>query len=300
MKKLSILLVAAATLILVFRLQSDQKLNEQADLVIFSYNRPLQLYALLESVQKYMQGIGQTIVVCRASDGQYKSGYDVVCADFPHVFFYEQGADPARDFKPLTLKATFESPSQYVIFAVDDIVVKDTVDLAQCICVLEKTGAYAFYLRLGMNLNYCYPDRRPQPLPNFQYEEADIYSWKFGEAVLDWRYPHTVDMTIYRKRDIESELRLLPYNGPNRMEGNWSARIAGKLAQRGLCFRTSKIVNLPLNRVQNDTKNRAMNIDYRELLVQFQSGKKMNITLLHTIVNKSAHMEYMPTFIARS
>ncbi len=299
MKKLTFILGLAVGLAVVLHVRSAIP-TKKADLVVFSYDRPLQLYAFLESAQKYVTGIGQLSVIYRASDQAFKDGYDVVRTDFPQVTFYSQGSNPAQDFKPLTLKASFESPSNYILFAVDDIVVKDTVDIARCINALEKHDAYAFFLRLGMNLNYCYTMNQAQPVPRLTKKSGDIYVWQFNQSVLDWRYPHTVDLTLYRKKDIEGDFKTLSYSTPNRLEGAWSSRAAKILTQKGLCFERSKMVNFPLNRVQHDWKNRAMDISPHELLAQFNAGKKMDIVKLHGIDNKSAHMEYMPTFVDRS
>ena len=269
MKKLTFILGLAVGLAVVLYVRSATP-TKKADLVVFSYDRPLQLYAFLESAQKYVTGVGQLSVIYRASGQAFKDGYDVVRADFPHAIFYAQGSNPARDFKPLTLKASFESPSNYILFAVDDIVVKDTVDLEQCINALEKHEAYAFFLRLGMNLNYCYPENRFQPVPRLKREEQDIYSWRFSESILDWRYPLTVDMTLYRKKDIEGDLRVISYSTPNWLEGTWTCKIGRVVHNRGLCFGKSKIVNTPLNRVQTSRPgNRAMDISPQELLAQF-------------------------------
>ena len=132
-------------------------------------------------------------------------------------------------------------------------------------------------------------------------QEHDIYSWRCSESVLDWRYPLTVDMTLYRKKDIEGDLRIISYHTPNRLEGMWCCRINRVVHHRGLCFEASKVVNMPLNRVQKEELgNRAMDITTLELLAQFNAGKKMDIAQLHNIDNKSAHMEYMPTFVYRS
>ena len=300
MKKLTFLLGLAIGLVVVIHVRSATS-SKKADLVVFSYDRPLQLYAFLESTQKYITGIGQLSVIYRTSSESFKKGYDQVRSDFPHVIFYPQGSNPAQDFKPLTLKATFESPSSYIIFAVDDIVVKDTVDMGQCIDALEKYGAYGFFLRLGKNLNYCYSMKHPQPVPRLKQEEQDIYSWRFSESILDWRYPLTVDMTLYRKKDIEGDFRVISYHTPNRLEGMWCCRINRVVHQRGLCFDVSKVVNLPLNLVQREELgNPAMNISIHELQAQFNAGKKMDIAKLHDVDNKSAHMEYVPTFIDRS
>lgn len=270
-----------------------------ADLVIFSYDRPLQLFALLESVATYMQGVGEKVVVYRASNDQYKNAYAQVGDSFPNVKMMMQGENPRSDFKPLTLEAVFNTPSLYVIFAVDDIVVKDYVDLSRCIDLLDCTGAYGFYLRCGEHLDYCYTMNQLQRVPAFTQIEDDVVSWVFAHSELDWNYPHTVDMTVFRKKDIEADFRNIEYYSPNVLEGRWAGHAGRIMHRRGLCFKNSKIVNLPLNRVQNDWANRSMEISAAELLNKFQEGYRLDIAPLFQIKNRSAHMEYEPTFIER-
>ena len=40
-------------------------INAIADFIIFSYDRPMQLYALLESTEHYLTGIDSTTIICR-------------------------------------------------------------------------------------------------------------------------------------------------------------------------------------------------------------------------------------------
>lgn len=301
MRYISSGLFLAASIVTVFCLHSSNDTSYNVDLVIFSFNRPLQLYALLESVEKYMTGVGQIHVVYRASDGNFDRGYTLVEQQFKQVFWHKQGDQPQQDFKPLTLQATFGSPASYIIFAVDDIVVKDKVDLAFCAQMLEKTDSYGFYMRLGKNLNHCYSyNSAPQPLPPLAQEVENIFSWHFKDGRYDWAYPHTVDMTIYRKKEIESDLRLYSYTNPNRLEDIWNMRSRAIFHKKGLCFAASKIVNMPLNRVQHEYQNRAMDeLTPQDLLNEFLAGKKMDLEPLYCVDNKGAHMEYSPTFINR-
>jgi len=276
-------------------------LQEVADLVIFSYDRPLQLYALLESVEKHMQGVGETIVIYRASEkAHFDYGYQIVAQSFPNVKFVAQGENPREDFKPLTVQATFDSPSKYVIFAVDDIVVKDKVNLCECIELLERTDAYGFYLRLGKHLDFCYTMNRAQRVPELTNIKDDVLSWTFARGEHDWGYPNTVDMTVYRKADIEPAFRSMHYTSPNTLEGNWSGLAGHIMHSQGLCFKNSKIVNLPLNKVQTDYNNTSMEVSAQELQTKFLQGLKLDIWPLFQIKNKSAHIEYQPTFVARN
>lgn len=275
--------------------------SESVDCVIFSYNRPMQLYAFLESVEKYVTGIGKACVIYRADNEQYAQGYQEVAKKFPSYDFLRQGDRPREDFKPLTLESSFNnSQALYIVYGVDDIVVKDYVDLTECADLLEKHNAYAFYLRLGKNLTECYSLRQSQPLPPLQEVESNVFTWRFNQGSGDWAYPHSVDMTVIRKSDIIEDFTQMFYYSPNTLEGQWASRDRIVKHKIGLCYGISKIVNFPLNLVQNDWSNRHMT-EYtpEQLMIIFDEGKKIDIAPVHQMCNAGAHTEYSPTFIQR-
>ncbi len=282
-------------------LLSNTAEDRSSDLIIFSYDRPMQLFALLESIDVYVTGLNEVVVIYRASNERYQKAYAQVYEQFSRVVTMKQ-ENPPQDFKQLTLCALHETSSDYILFAVDDIVVKDAIDLAACIALLEQTGAYGFYLRLGKNLSHCYPVNAHQPLPLFNDIADGICAWQFSSGTLDWKYPHTVDMTLYKKADVLEYFETLSYNQPNTLESVWAGRGRGPATvnKYGLCFECSKIVNLPLNKVQNVYDNRCMYCySPFQLLEKFEQGIKIDIAPLHKICNNSAHMSYVPTFIAR-
>lgn len=271
------------------------------DLVIYSYNRPLQLYAFLESIEKYVTGINQASVIYRADGDAYGQGYEEIKNRFPSYTYFRQGANPRQDFKFHTLNASFNaSDVPYIIYGVDDIVVKDYVDLTECAQLIEQHGAYAFYLRLGKNLTDCYSLRQAQPLPPLVEVAPQVFAWHFNTGTGDWGYPHSVDMTLVRKADIRHDFMTMIYHSPNTLEGQWAGRDRAIMHRTGLCYELSKIVNFPLNLVQNDWNNRHMN-EYtpEQLLTIFMDGRKMDIASVHQMCNPGAHTEYSPTFIER-
>ena len=281
---------------------STIRCTQTADLIIFSYDRPLQLYALLESTEKCITGLQEVHVIYRTSNQAYKQAYEKVKKRFNTIIYWEQGSHPRKDFKPLTLKAAFESPSEYIIFAVDDIIVKDFIDIHKSITVLKKTNAYGLYFRLGLHLTRCYPLNCNQQVPPCMHIQDDIYAWYFTKGKGDWGYPNTVDMTLYRKKDIEATLKSISYWAPNTLEGWWGSRGLRNIKRQpiGLCYKESKIVNLPLNRVHKIGNNRTMNAFFpKELLDIFNQGLKIDIDALFKTVNESAHMDYIPKFIKR-
>jgi len=280
---------------------SAMAVDAQVDLVVFSKDRPLQLYALLESSACYITGINKVVVIYCASGQNFDDAYSDVKQAFPTVDFIKQSDNPRADFKNITNAVVFGLPSPYILFAVDDIIVIDHVNLNYCIKLLEEKKAYGFYLRLGSDITECYAERKHTGNPPLKVVTPDVYAWRFYKAQGDWAYPHTVDMTLYRKKDIKNAFMTMHYSTPNTLEGAWACRVGDKMKFRGLCFAASKIVNLPLNLVQADYLNNrcAGIIDPQALLVKFNEGLKIDIASMYRLPHSAPHVEYMPTFTAR-
>ncbi len=276
-------------------------IKAQADIIAFSFNRPLQLYAWLESVYYYITDIDTIVVLVRASTPDYIRAYMLVAKDFPLVQIVYQDTKKRESFKRLLVNTLDQLKNDYILFSVDDIVVKDYVSLATCIGALEKYKAYGFYLRLGLHLRSCYTMQQSQEVPLYELLENDICSWSFKDGMYDWAYPHTLDMTLYRKKDIVSLFKRLYYHCPNTLEGIWS-RCKLSTQECGLFFRSSKIVNIPINRVQQFSNN--INLDLYssgELLTLFYQNLKLDIHSLYCVENEAAHLSYWnPIFVARA
>ena len=136
----------------------------------------MQLYALCESIEKYFTGLGAIHVICR-SDQNFKDGYKIVESKFSNFAFHYQGKNPQLDFKSILFDSLKKCDSNYTMFAVDDIIVKDYVDLSKCADAIEKYNAYAFFLRLGKNINYCFMQKRHSLVPICKEEESGLFSY---------------------------------------------------------------------------------------------------------------------------
>ncbi len=267
------------------------------NLVVFSFDRPLQLYAFLESFEQNTRGCERISVVYRTSSTEFDTGYAVVKQQFPQVEYLQQSPDTKGDFKPLTLKAINFAQEKYIVFAVDDIIITRFIDFDEIVTALERVPSEGFYLRLGNHINACYSENRTTGTPSFT-PIAHMLSWKFKDCSGDWGYPHTVDMTVYRKHELKKLFLTMPFTNPNTLEGSWACCPPQHPA--GLCYEHACIVNCPLNIVQTTWKNRHSNeCSPQELLELFLAGYKMDIVPLQNIFNKAPHMDYKPTFIKR-
>lgn len=272
---------------------------EKAHLVIFSYNRPLQLYALLESTERFMEGLEKISVLYRASERGFAQGYEQLKTKFPSVLFFRQSDLPEQDFQPLLFEIAFkESSSPYLLFAVDDILVKDPVDIRSCIRSLEKSGAYGFYLAHGLHLNYCFMQNRAQEIPpHVTLDNETTFGWQFKAGEADWNYPNSLDMVLYRREDVEKDLKTLSFTNPNALEDAW-AKIHKK-KRIGLFYSRSRTLNIPLNLV-NHSSNRHLNAySPEELLEKFKAGLKIDLKPFVHLENRSKHHEADIQFVKR-
>ena len=273
--------------------------TKNTDLIIFSFNRPMQLYAVLESTQKYFSNLNKTHVLYRISNHEYETAYQELMQYFPLVRFVKQGDNPRSDFKPLLLQCFFDSPAEYIMFAVDDDIVTDYVDIAQCTDALERHNAYAFYLRLGTNIIKTYKEDIRIPLPPVMELEKNILKFPFNTSCHFWNYPHNVDMTIFKKSKIEHFLQHAPYSSPNTLESVWSG--TADLSNFGLCFTNSKKFTLPLNMVQQDWYTPNENsFEIETLFMKWKEGFIIDINQFFRINNNCPFMGYEPIFISRN
>jgi len=302
-KRESSLIMKRIIIALVMCVSFIQPVHTAVDFIILSKDRPMQLYLLLESMHKYLKGVGTVSVLYLATEADFELGYTQVQKDFPAVLFVQQPTDRAREtFKPLLCKLVEQVQTRYMALAVDDDVVIDYVDLNDCVGVLERTRAYAFYLRLGKDITECYSANKVSGLPAVLQEvEPGVYTWKFKSGSWEWFYPHSVDMTIFKKSSVLKAAKKLIYTTPNTFEGCWAGTDPRYAKRYGACYALSKTINIPMNLVQIDWKNRHGNLgEVKELLHLFlNEHKKIDVQLLEQLPHNAPHVECMPQFITR-
>ena len=337
-----------ALMLLTTKLLVGMPATPPISLIVFSYDRPLQLYSFLHSLQKHTTGLQEIMVIYRTSTPEFQAGYEQLWQSalikqsrvpvrlFPQATAFGPVSTTPRtapttklptnlgtpapaakahlpnDFRNLTLKALAQAP-EYVVFAVDDNLVIRPVDFSACVQALATTNAHSFSLRLGKNIRGSavagelngQPQFRHFGLPQFETVPnlpADMLAWRLDSTATDsdWHYSCTVDMNIYRTKNVIQELRTLNptrFTSP-RFEGDWGAQQRlRRHGQRYLCFTESKIVNIPLNKVRPESSCYAQNIDTKYLLQLFQQQYYIDLAPLEQLQINSPHLAYVPTFV---
>ena len=229
------------------------------DLVIFSKDAPLQLYASLESLHRYATGPCTVSVCYQAFDERFAAAYEKIRDDFPNVRMLK---GPEKGFKAFFLKSLFDSTSEYVLFAKDDLIIKDRLDLNFCRQMLDRTGAYAFLLTLG------HP-----PSKNGIALNHGIYAWDqlaYGPS----------EMVLYRKENLAQALHKRRYKDLSELESVLNDAAPSKAIE--LSFEDAKAIHL---------SSFNTGLSQEEMLLHFNEGAKIDIDPFFQVENPSPLVE---------
>ena len=115
----------------------------------------------------------------------------------------------------------------------------------------------AFFFALANILVPVYTTNAFQNIPAYT-RVNNVMVWNFKQGLYDWNYPNSLDCTLYSKKQVIKDLFSLHFFSPNSLEGAWASR--GTQYSKGACYIHSKVVNIPLNIVQETHANRAMKL----------------------------------------
>lgn len=236
------------------------------NIIIFSKNRAAQLDLLLNSIKMFFVDWNKyTFNILYTFDNEeYKKGYDIV-KNIHSEFNYVREID----FKQDVLSLMKDNP--YTIYGVDDDVFIDkfSMDCQEINIFNNDEKIYCVSLRMHPKMNYCYTMNIFTNPPIFI--EKNIWNWYGHQG--DWEYPHAIDLSLFRTKDIINMVKDLNYNNPNSFEGVCNCHRLNKPLM--MCFDKAKIVNIPLNRVNGICPNRCENISAEYLNNQLLSGKRI-------------------------
>ncbi len=285
------------------RMTSESRVTTDVECILFSMDRAMQLDALLTSYEKKVRHRAPIHLLLRTSDQNHRQAYDRVIQRHSNLLAsaVSQDKDGRPPFRSRLLALLDSVAAEKLFFLVDDIVFIEDTDLA------DFAGfdplRFVPTLRLAPHLSRCYTLDCPQPLPPFRSDlvaDKDKLCWMWAEGRFDWHYPLSVDGHLFATGEMRQMAQAIDFTSPNTFELGLQ-RFLGRFIRRfGVCYRKSKIVNLPLNRVQSDAANRHADIHQDALLSLFNQGLTIDLERLYGIQNSSAHQEIPVAFVPRS
>jgi len=160
---------------------------------------------------------------------------------------------------------------------------------------------YVLSLRHSPSLTRSYTANKKQLPPKLSDFKAvsGMFEFHWFEAGNEWSDPWSVDGQILSTAEVIAITKVSSFSAPNSYEA--AMKSFNKLCSNrvGLCYFESKILNLPINRVQNECENLSGTVSPEYLLDQWQKGMMLDTTKLLTHIPQSPHEEHEIIFKMR-
>lgn len=257
--------------------------------VVFSKDRALQLHALLSSYYEQVSDPAPLTVLYAASTAAHRAAYGQVFEAFKSRQVEAVFEDGSLPFKGQLLLVLDKIKDPRIFFLVDDMVFTRPVKLPDLADYDPRNSVTS--LRLGANLKMAYTTQQPQPLPAFREVSTDMLEFDWRQGLLDWAYPLSLDGHIFWAPEIRLLARNLSYRSPNTLETVLQQYAPYFDWRPGLCYKKSRTLNIPANKVQQDNRNLHGQVHQDYLLEQWQRGKQMDHRSLYGFENSSCHQD---------
>ena len=256
--------------------------ESQTSVCIFSRNRPLQLHALIDSLQSVRPL--RDITVLYKYDDEYLDALEEIKALHPKLEFVEDD-----NFKGQVI-SFLENAGKYCMFLVDDIVFRRPVESGTFEKIMDSNPHFlTFSLRMGLHLFRCYPTNSWQPIPNGTVQN-NYFLWNWRASQGDWNYPFSVDGNIFRSKQLLSWVSHLNFTAPNSFEeAMCSIPHTFTIQDHAICNAESYLFNNPLNRVQDTHQNRSGQVSSELLLEKWNEGLEIDVDKLRKPIPNAAH-----------
>lgn len=265
------------------------------EIIIFSKDRPIQLYALLESLKLNLKGYGKIHVLYSACDDEFEKGYNNIFETFGSEV---NGYRETKSFRDELIALLNKITSKYMFFLVDDIFFIQPTDLSLLKDFDLKKNLFS--LRMGRNITKNYGKEDILPQPELTTPKNGFISWDWKGGKKGWGYPTSVDGHIFITEEIVKLTNASSFHSPNTYEPALRDFQFIYYKRKGLAFEKASIVNVPCNKVQIDNNNKHGDIDHITLLKKWNEGYIIDIKQLQNFENCSTHQDLSFSYIKRN
>lgn len=252
--------------------------------IVFSKDRTYQLDAMLSSLKENGRVSATDVFVLHKYENQNEKNLQKLLSLHKDVNFIKE-----ENFKKQTIELV-DGAKDHVAFATDDALVTREIDMVAVQKSLSHNSVLTYSCRMGLNIDYCYPLRKSQSIPNGNIIENTFYfNWKVSE--LDWNYPLSVDGHFFRKHFLKNLLNQIEFRNPNTLESAMANMARYVMQDVMCCAPLSRYFNVPHNVVQQEFKNRHGEITADALNEKFANTERVDVNKFHNFLNQSPHQE---------
>jgi hypothetical protein len=271
----------------------QKKLRSGLACLVFSKDRPMQLFTLLHTYFENARNPAPVTVIYDASNQEYANAYHEVEQLFSGASVSVRFVKERGSFRETLVRELDTIEVDALFFLVDDIIFIRPVDFS----LVQKIDPRAMVLSLrhSPHLRYSYTGGANVLPPKFSSFPAspDLLTFKWFEGGYEWSDPWSVDGQVLSTAEVRVLTRISQFKAPNSYEVALKAFNGLAENRIGVCFKESKILNLPINRVQSEIPNLSGSISCAYLLAQWNLGMMIDTKMFANHAPISPHEEHV-------
>jgi len=263
--------------------------------LVFSKDRAMQLYAMLETYFKFVENPAPLIIIYHASNELHEKSYKEVGELFPKIKLVNE----QFDFRKTLITELEGIKTANLFFLTDDNIFIRKINFKYASSL--DTSQFTLSLRHSPRLKYNYTTGAKQKPPEFinLQNQLELVKFNWFEQKYHWSDPWSVDGHVYSTSEILVLSQISDFKAPNTYESELKTFGHLMIKRPGLCYDKSIILNLPINRVQEEFLNKSGNISVQFLLDKWNKGYKINTSIYENSVPESTHEEHSVSFQKR-
>jgi len=264
-----------------------------SNIIVYSKNRPMQLEACLRSMRASIKEYNRckVTVIFKATEKEFIETYRTLFGLYTEVKFVQETV-----FKHDTLNA-IDQNNKFTMFVMDDLFFKNEFSFEDDPFQIMNHYGYghvlAVSLRLHKGIKYCYALDKNLTIPNFIRDVPDkACVWSYPNKDGDWGYGYSLDANVFFTNYITSCLERIEFTNPNTLEAALNQHFTvGHVPHYLICYPDkAKIINIPVNRVQNTYQNRyEETYTEQELNERFKNGEIISLENISNIDTNAVH-----------
>ena len=266
--------------------------QDKVQIIICSYNRAMQLEALLDSIRKYWTKTPYELVVLYETNAEeYEKGYEILKGEYPDFQFIRRqkcwplyplhnyfniynikllyGIPKLRlqpsNVRPLINSILKSTDCKYCMFSSDDEEFVEEIDIKDYLSLIDNETS--FYFSKG-----AVPGEK-----EFTQSRKEYLRWdKSKFSYKNWGYRFDFDVSVMLTTKVYDLLSSIIYNNPSTLEANvgWYCYLYNHM-QYGVALPRYAALNHRLNLVQNNFNNKAVGVPAEVLNKKFLEGYRL-------------------------
>lgn len=265
--------------------------KDKVQIIICSYNRAMQLEALLDSIRRlWTKTPYELVVLYETSSEEYERAYEILKGEYPEFQIIRRQkcwplyplrnyfniynlklmyGNPKVRFQPSNVRSLINNilkntDCKYCMFSSDDEEFVKEMDIEDYLYLIDFEGS-------------LYLSNVTVPVKPEAIQGKEIIKWDKSQYSYDkWGYRFDFDVSIMRTEKVYKLLSNVIYNNPSTLEANvgWHCYLTNQM-RYGIGFSNYYALNHRLNLVQNNFKNKAVGVPAEKLNQRFLNGYRL-------------------------